>query len=115
MYSKRLRTIEAKQYRYTDTCPIQQIDQLIEHSRCYFYVRGGGKYYLRSTSLSINDVSTCVLHTESFTEEDKTLAPVTKQLNMPSGLQSLQTLYQFTGDKTGDLVIYPGYDVRVGG
>lgn len=113
LYSEWLRTIEAKQYRYTETCPIQQIGQMIAHSRCYFYVRGGGKYYLRSTGVS-PQISTCVIHTEPFTEESTTIAPTTTQSNMPEGLRSLQTSYSYTGDNTGDLIIYPGSDIRVG-
>lgn len=113
IYSEQLLTIEAKMYRYCNYCPIQNIGQMKNSSRHYFFVRGGGIYTLKLTSRN-RSAESAELHTEPYTISEQTISPSTVQLNIPNGLHSLQTSYIYTGNNTGDLTIYPGNDIRVG-
>ena len=113
IYSEQLLTIEAKMYRYCNYCPIQNIGQMKNSSRHYFFVRGGGIYTLKLTSRN-RSAESAELHTEPYTIFEQTISPSTVQLNIPNGLHSLQTSYIYTGNNTGDLTIYPGNDIRVG-
>jgi hypothetical protein len=100
-------------YRYCNYCPIQNIGQMKNSSRHYFFVRGGGIYTLKLTSRN-RSAEGAELHTEPYTISEQTISPSTVQLNIPNGLHSLQTSYIYTGNNTGDLTIYPGNDIRVG-
>lgn len=70
------RRVLVSNYKYTNSNPVVGIGQLINTSREYVYVRGGGKYYFRTSHNVVPE-----LYTEAYTpggeSYGQTIAPTT--------------------------------------
>lgn len=66
------RHIQKSSYNWATSDPVRGIGQMTNASFEYFYVRGGGKYFVRT-----NRGVTPVLRTSAFTDHDQTVAPTT--------------------------------------